>query len=85
MAEGSLSDERLMSDIALMGVCDQLTDEGLAVLNACAEEDAPLPKHIAAQLTDAGAELVRTLLKNEYGRLQIIDAVAIEVQERGGN
>jgi len=81
-----LSDARVLTDVVLLGVCDQLSDEALAALARAADDDADVPPDaVLDELTSTGQGLLHGLFSYEGGRLQVLDAVELERHERCGS
>lgn len=81
-----MSDARVVTDAALLGVCDQLSDDALSALERAAADDATdaPPESVLDELTSVGQGLLSGLFSHEEGRLQVLDAVELERHERHG-
>lgn len=80
-----MSDTRVVTDVALLGVCDQLSDDALSALARAADDNADIPPaSVLDELTSMGQGLLSGLFSYEGGRLQVLDAIELERHERHG-
>lgn len=83
-----MSDRRVLTDVALLVICDELSDAQLAALAVFAENTEELPDSLgsmlAGELTSAEIGILMPLFRTEAGRLQVFDAVGLERHARRG-